>query len=213
MKTIRYLIALGCLATCLFGQRIDFGTPTAPGTIPPRIISKTEPQYSAQASAAGIQGKVVLQLEVGTDGFAHNLQILKTLGSLDQRAMEAVRLWRFQPGTKDGRPVTVSGTVEVDFRLEFTQPESPFHLYARHDFERAIDSINFNLELRRKPLEKDRLQVPVSVSESGNGSAQEIEKLSNEIKTATEQVAAFEFRQKYLENGVGPMEQRPNSCK
>ena len=49
---------------------------------------------------------------------AVNLPVVKDLEpSLDERALEAVCRWRFHPGTRNGRPVTVEATVEVDFRL------------------------------------------------------------------------------------------------
>jgi TonB family protein len=203
MKMILLLSGLsGGLVLCAFGQGTEFAAPSAPGVVHPRIISKTEAQYSEQAQAAGIQGRVVIQLDVGVDGFAHNLQVMRTLGSLDERAMEAVRSWRFQPGTKDGRPVETSATVEVDFRLsQFTEQETVVHRYARHQHEQAIEGINFKLELRRKDVaEINRLRDSGSMDERRNELAQEVERLSGAIKTATEQVPVLEYRMAHADD-------------
>ena len=65
-----------------------------------------------------IQGTSVLYVEVGPDGLAHNVRVVKSLGfGLDQKAMDAVQVWKFQPGTKAGQPVTVAATIEVNFKL------------------------------------------------------------------------------------------------
>jgi TonB family protein len=59
-----------------------------------------------------------MNVEVHPDGRAHNLQIERALDpGLDQNALEAVSAWRFQPATKDGRPVAVKATIEINFRL------------------------------------------------------------------------------------------------
>jgi TonB family protein len=61
---------------------------------------------------------VVLSVEVGPDGLAHNIQVLRSIGmGLDEKAVEAVQKWTFLPGKKDGVPVTVQATIEVNFRL------------------------------------------------------------------------------------------------
>ena len=84
----------------------------------PRLLSKVEPEYSEVARAAKYQGTVTLQVEVGPDGLAHNVQVVRSLGmGLDQKAIDAVSRWQFQPGTKDGQPVTVLANIEVNFRL------------------------------------------------------------------------------------------------
>jgi TonB family protein len=89
------------------------------GVTAPRVASKIEPEYSEEARIAKYQGTVVLYIEVGTDGLAHNIQLKRSLGlGLDEKAAEAIGRWRFQPGTKDGLPVTVQATVEINFRLK-----------------------------------------------------------------------------------------------
>jgi TonB family protein len=88
------------------------------GVTAPSLVSKVEPQYSELARAAKYQGSVVLSVEVGPDGIAHNIQVMRSLGlGLDEKAVEAVSQWRFNPGTKNGSPVTVAASIEVNFRL------------------------------------------------------------------------------------------------
>jgi TonB family protein len=88
----------------------------------PAVAYKVAPTYTPQAIQAGIEGSVVLYAEIGVDGRAHRVRVIKGLGhGLDQQAMEAVRQWEFYPGTKNGIPVNTPGTVEVEFRLA-TQP-------------------------------------------------------------------------------------------
>jgi len=88
------------------------------GVSPPQLIQKVEPQYSEEARVAKLQGTVTLYVEVGPDGLAHNTQVTQSLGlGLDEMAIEAVSQWKFQPGTKDGQPVTVAATIQVNFRL------------------------------------------------------------------------------------------------
>jgi TonB family protein len=88
------------------------------GVTSPVVLSKRDPEYSEEARAAKYQGTVVLTVEIGPDGLAHNARVLRSLGmGLDEKAIEAVTKWRFRPGSKDGEPVTVSANIEVNFRL------------------------------------------------------------------------------------------------
>ena len=88
------------------------------GVAAPILLHKTEPQYSEEARAAKYQGTVVLYVEIGTDGRASNLELMKSIGlGLDEKAAQAVMNWKFQPGKRDGTPVRVSATIEVNFRL------------------------------------------------------------------------------------------------
>ena len=84
----------------------------------PKPLTKPEPGYSEDARLAQLAGTVVVSLVVGTDGLAHDIQVVRTLGlGLDEKAVAAVGKWTFQPATKDGQPVPVAAIVEVNFRL------------------------------------------------------------------------------------------------
>jgi TonB family protein len=88
------------------------------GVTAPVVVSKKDPEYTEVARAAKYQGTVLLYVEIGPDGMAHNTRVVRSLGlGLDEKAIEAVAQWQFKPGTKDGQPVTVAATIEVNFRL------------------------------------------------------------------------------------------------
>ena len=88
------------------------------GTTAPVLLYKKEPEYSEEARKAKFQGTVMLAVEVDASGRAINLRVVRSLGlGLDEKAMEAVRQWKFKPGYHDGKPVTVAATIEVNFRL------------------------------------------------------------------------------------------------
>ena len=77
-----------------------------------------EPDFSEEARKAKYQGVVTLSAIIGPDGKPRNLKVVKALGmGLDQKAMEKVRTWLFEPGKRNGQPVAVAMTLEVDFRL------------------------------------------------------------------------------------------------
>ena len=88
------------------------------GVSPPRAIFSPEPEFSEEARKAKYQGVVTLALVVGTDGRPSNIRVQSSLGmGLDEKAIEAVKNWRFEPAMKDGHPVRVEIAVEVDFHL------------------------------------------------------------------------------------------------
>lgn len=88
------------------------------GVSAPVPIYKPEPEYSEEARKAKFQGTVVLFIVVDEHGMPRDLKVIRPLGlGLDQKAIEAVQKWRFRPGMKDGRPVPVQATIEVNFRL------------------------------------------------------------------------------------------------
>ena len=89
-----------------------------PGIVPPTVLEKHDPVYPDQERSAKIEGTVALAIVVGTQPAAHDIKVTKSLTpGLDASAVSAVRTWRFQPGTKNGKAVSVRATIEVHFRL------------------------------------------------------------------------------------------------
>jgi protein TonB len=88
------------------------------GVTAPRLIYQTDPEFSEEARKAKYQGNCVLGLIVDPSGHPTNIRVLNALGmGLDQKAIDSVKNWRFEPGKKDGRGVAVEIAVEVDFHL------------------------------------------------------------------------------------------------
>jgi protein TonB len=88
------------------------------GVSPPRVIYQPEPEFSEEARKAKYQGVCTLGLIVGADGRPSNIRVLSSLGmGLDEKAIEAVKNWKFEPAMKEGHPVRVEIAVEVDFHL------------------------------------------------------------------------------------------------
>lgn len=92
--------------------------PGVNGVTGPELIYQIDPEFSDEARKARYQGTVLVGLTVGADGLPRNMKILRALGmGLDEKALEAVRQYRFKPGTKDGKPVPTLLAIEVDFRI------------------------------------------------------------------------------------------------
>ncbi len=88
------------------------------GVSAPRTLYDPEPEYSEEARKAKYQGVVVLWVVVGSDGRPREMRVQRSLGmGLDEKAMEAVKQWKFEPAKKDGQPVAVQVNIEVNFRL------------------------------------------------------------------------------------------------
>ena len=88
------------------------------GVSAPRVSYSPEPEYSDEARRAQYQGTCVLSLIVGPDGFPQDIRVARALGmGLDEKAIEAVKQWRFEPALKNGKPVAVAINLEVEFRL------------------------------------------------------------------------------------------------
>ena len=88
------------------------------GVSAPSVISKVEPEYSEEARKAKWQGVVELMIVVDEHGLPQQMKVTHAFGlGLDEKAMQAVAKWRFKPGMKDGKPVPVIATIQVNFRL------------------------------------------------------------------------------------------------
>jgi TonB family protein len=95
-----------------------FGDPQ----VMPALIKNLQPDYTPEALKAGIEGPVVINVEIGLDGRAYRARVVKGLGyGLDAKALDALEQWRFSPAKRNGGPVACPATIEINFR----RPRSP----------------------------------------------------------------------------------------
>jgi TonB family protein len=88
------------------------------GVSAPTCIYCPDPPYSEEARKAKFSGTVVLQIIVDAAGNVRDAKVVKPLGlGLDEKAVEAIRGWRFKPSVRNGAAVNVRMLVEVSFRL------------------------------------------------------------------------------------------------
>jgi TonB family protein len=88
----------------------------------PKVIYSPDPEYSEEARKFRHMGTVELRLVVGPDGNPRDIRVVHTLGlGLDEKTIEAVEKWRFEPAMKDGQPVAVQINVVVNFHLDQKQ--------------------------------------------------------------------------------------------
>ena len=140
------------------------------GVSPPSVTYKKDPGYSEEARKAHLSGIVVLQIIVGVDGLPRDIRVVRPLGmGLDEMAVGTVNQWRFRPGMKDGKPVNVQASIEVNFRLQDTR--NTWRI-GRLVFEGGVSSrpVLAKWRLPEAPVpDRDlRLTFKINVDESGN---------------------------------------------
>jgi TonB family protein len=121
------------------------------GITAPRVLHQIAAQYTADAMRAKIEGSVILEAVVGTDGRVdaiHIAQSLDALHGLDEQAVRALQQWTFTPGMKDGLPVPVAIKVELTFHLGKGPAATMASLTLPKAFSRDTDG--------RTPLEAPR---------------------------------------------------------
>jgi TonB family protein len=92
--------------------------PTRSAESSPEVAYKLEASYTEEARKAGLEGTVAISLFIGEDGVPEDLRVTRRLGlGLDEKAIDAVRQWRFRPALRNGLPFRAPATIEVNFRL------------------------------------------------------------------------------------------------
>ena len=89
----------------------------SPAQAETRLLSRTEPQYPAEAIAARRAGNVVLEVQVAEDGSVSNIRTLSGDPVLAAAATEAVRSWRYQPYRRHDHPAQFQTDVTLSFVL------------------------------------------------------------------------------------------------
>ena len=91
------------------------------GVTLPTVVREVKPKYTPEAMERKIQGSVWLETVVLETGDIGDVIITRSLDAeygLDQQAIAATKQWKFEPGTKDGKPVAVWVTIQLTFTLK-----------------------------------------------------------------------------------------------
>jgi TonB family protein len=114
------LVALVLAAASLVGAQEAVYTP-GDGVSLPKVVKKVDATYTQDAKDAHIEGSVVLSTVVLADGAVGDVKVTRSLDTtygLDSQAVDAMKQWQFEPGTKDGKAVAVRVAVEMKFTLK-----------------------------------------------------------------------------------------------
>jgi TonB family protein len=91
-----------------------------PGLVLPKVRHEEKPKYTKEAMDRKIQGVVVVEAVIDVTGSVDRVRLSKSLDKeygLDEEALKAARLWKFEPGTLDGKPASVLVVIELEFRV------------------------------------------------------------------------------------------------
>src|ERR1700734_1664997 len=118
MSVLAFLFSVAALAQDQVGKDSDTVYEVGNGVIAPRAVYIPTPEYSESARKKKINGNVTIAMIVTAEGKVRDLKVVKSLDKgLDKQALAAVSTWRFEPATRDGKPVAVYLRTDVTFRL------------------------------------------------------------------------------------------------
>ncbi len=88
------------------------------GVSEPVVLYSPDPEFSEEARKAKVSGNVIVYLQVDTNGRPTHVHVIRGIGlGLDEKAVEAVRQYKFKPAMENGHPVAVEMNVEVNFQI------------------------------------------------------------------------------------------------
>ncbi len=88
------------------------------GVSAPVVIYSVEPEFSEEARKAKVAGNVLVAIIVDANGHPQNVRVIRGIGmGLDEKAVEAVRQYRFKPAMMGGKPVAVEVNFDVNFQI------------------------------------------------------------------------------------------------
>ena len=110
--------ALGCPVGGIANDHPGLSLVRVGGAIgPPAKVFNATPIYPDDAKTVGVQGVVIIEALIGTDGTVQDACVLRSIPLLDQAAIDAVTQWRFEPTHLNGQPQAIVLTVTVNFTL------------------------------------------------------------------------------------------------
>lgn len=95
---------------------------SASGVMARNLVVAPAPTYPAEASASGVQGKVVIQALIGRDGHVLDTHVISGDPRLCEAALNAVSRWRYRPFLANGKPAEIETTATLDFRMFRREP-------------------------------------------------------------------------------------------
>ena len=144
---------------------------------PPRAIYSPEVEYTDRARNAKLEGICTVSLIVGLDGKPSNVVVIKKLGmGLDERAVETLSRWKFEPGRRNGKPVMSHLTLSLQFKLFGADTQKVFDLSEKAnsgDANAEFELANVFLEGRNIPKDETKgMALLERAARSGHAQAQ-----------------------------------------
>jgi TonB family protein len=96
----------------------------------PEVIKQGKPEYPELARKAGIEGRVTVEVVIGTTGDVEQVKVVKGHPILNDAAIEAAKKWKFKPGKQKDKLVKVRMTIPIDFKLMDSQKYPDYRDYA-----------------------------------------------------------------------------------
>ncbi len=85
---------------------------------PPILVFQVDPEFTEQARKKHIRGNIAVAATIDTEGNPQDVHVVRGLGlGLDEKAIEAVKQYRFKPALRDGTPVEFPMMIEVNFQI------------------------------------------------------------------------------------------------
>jgi TonB family protein len=112
---------LVCASVILSAQGSETVYAPGNGVSVPSVVKQVKADYTQEAKDQRIEGTVLLESVVKSDGSVGAVAVVQSLDSvfgLDREAVKAMRQWEFKPGTKEGKAVAVKVVVEMTFSLK-----------------------------------------------------------------------------------------------
>lgn len=116
------LVAIAAAVACCLGMSVAYAQDVK---VSPKRIGYVAPVYPEAARAAKVQGLVILEVLIDGAGAVTDARVLKSIPELDMAALDAVKQWKYQPTTLNGKPVQTWATVTVSFSLEDSGRTAP----------------------------------------------------------------------------------------
>src|SRR5690242_5150191 len=149
------LTSLLCVTICSLSsaQSGSEQTNVASKPAPLQLIQRVSPTYPHAAQQARIQGAVVLEGVIGTDGSLKSATVISGHPLLVQSAVDAVKQWKYKPYVLDGKPVEVKTQITLQFALQTRPTDSTQSSLSKLNGVSVVQSANADREDSAKELE------------------------------------------------------------